>query len=985
MNPRSLVLTLAVSVFPTLLAAQAQGPISHQITLPQGMSWCSDGMINGLFNEINGIRSQRGLPVLTISTLGMKQAEMRATQFATYMATANPTVPGFNPHEGWDTTAASLGYNAVSENLAFVTSDPAYIVRVVWQDPLHLSAMLAADANVAGVSCVYNNGSPYWTYEPGSCSGASCAATPAPSPAPAPAPTPAPTPSPSPAPGSNPTLDSEEWSFLTLINNYRAQNGLQPLQVSLALQNASRWMSSDMAAKNYLSHTDSLGRSSGARIAAFAYSYSPWGENIAAGLDTAQEAFNGWLNACDPDASGNCTYAHRRNMLSAGFAAIGIARAYGPGSAYGWYWTTDFGGVVEQAILPPGGSPGPSLPIPAVASFTATPSGINAGQTTTLAWSVSGAATVTIDNGIGSVIGSGSRSVAPTRTTTYTLTATNASGAATANVTVNVASAPAPGDRTPPNAPMLTSAAASSARQIAIAWTGSTDDTAVAGYQILRNGSVLTSVGAAALSYSDTSASPSTTYTYAVKSFDAAGNYSATSNTLSATTPTLPSQATCGAPAMNAFTGCYYNNTALSGAPVLSRTDPQVNFDWVYRPDPALPARAFSVRWQGDFTFSSGVYTFTATTSDGMRLYIDGAPVLDRWFDQPPSFHTTQQTISQGVHRITVEYYVNTGRPTAHLTWRTNSVVTQPPSILAFAANPSAITSGQATTLSWTVNGASNLSIDNGVGDVTGALVKSVQPAATTTYTLTASNAGGSTTARVTVAVVSAADTQSPAVPVLTSVVAKAATQVDLAWSAVTDNVGVAGYQILRNGSNMATVSGATLSYSDTSAAPNTTYSYAVKAYDAAGNSSGNSNSISVTTPVASSGGSTCGVPGVGTFTACYFSGVGMTGSPALTTTVPAINFDWGSGSPAPSVPAANFSARWQGYFDFDFAVYTFVATASDGIRVYLGERLLIDQWRDRPAGKDQASTWVPRGSHLVTVEYYTRTGSAAAHLTWQK
>ena len=137
------------------------------------------------------------------------------------------------------------------------------------------------------------------------------------------------------------SLDSEESAFLTLINNYRAQNGAGPLQVSAALENSSTWMSSDMATKNYVSHTDSLGRDAGPRLVTFNYPYGPWGENIAAGYSTAQSVLNGWETACDPDASGKCTYAHRANMLNPSFKVIGIGRAYGASSTYGWYWTTD--------------------------------------------------------------------------------------------------------------------------------------------------------------------------------------------------------------------------------------------------------------------------------------------------------------------------------------------------------------------------------------------------------------------------------------------------------------------------------------------------------------------------------------------------------------------------------------------------------------------------------------------------------------------
>ena len=107
------------------------------------------------------------------------------------------------------------------------------------------------------------------------------------------------------------TLDAEQSSFLTLINQYRAQNGLGALQVSLALQQSSQWMSADMAAKNYFSHTDSLGRNPFTRMAAFGYSYTPAGENIAAGYSDAQNTLTQWKTACDPDATGACTYAVR--------------------------------------------------------------------------------------------------------------------------------------------------------------------------------------------------------------------------------------------------------------------------------------------------------------------------------------------------------------------------------------------------------------------------------------------------------------------------------------------------------------------------------------------------------------------------------------------------------------------------------------------------------------------------------------------------
>lgn len=80
-----------------------------------------------------------------------------------------------------------------------------------------------------------------------------------------------------------------------------------------------------------------------------------------------------------------------------------------------------------------------------------------------------------------------------------------------------------------------------------------------------------------------------------------------------------------------------------------------------------------------------------------------------------------------------------------------------PPAILTFVATPSSITSGQCSTLSWTVSNATILSINNGIGTVIGAN-KSVCPTTTTIYTLTATGAGGTKTA-------TAGVTVTPAIP----------------------------------------------------------------------------------------------------------------------------------------------------------------------------------------------------------------------------
>lgn len=97
----------------------------------------------------------------------------------------------------------------------------------------------------------------------------------------------------------------------------------------------------------------------------------------------------------------------------------------------------------------------------------------------------------------------------------------------------------------------------------------------------------------------------------------------------------------------------------------------------------------------------------------------------------------------------------------------------------------------------------------------------------------------------------SAPDSQAPTAPTNLAASGTTSSSTSLNWTASTDNIGVTGYNINVNGSNVAT--SATNSFSLTGLNPSTTYSIYVTAYDAAGNVSGPSNTISVTTAAGSS------------------------------------------------------------------------------------------------------------------------------------
>src|ERR1019366_9358690 len=86
---------------------------------------------------------------------------------------------------------------------------------------------------------------------------------------------------------------------------------------------------------------------------------------------------------------------------------------------------------------------------PTVAQFTAEPTSIQRGQTSTLRWEVTGSVTsVSIDQGLGTVQSTGSNRVNPSDSTTYTLTATGPGGSITGSATVNVSAPPPPPEPT---------------------------------------------------------------------------------------------------------------------------------------------------------------------------------------------------------------------------------------------------------------------------------------------------------------------------------------------------------------------------------------------------------------------------------------------------------------------------------------------------------------------------------------------------------
>ena len=106
---------------------------------------------------------------------------------------------------------------------------------------------------------------------------------------------------------------------------------------------------------------------------------------------------------------------------------------------------------------------------------------------------------------------------------------------------------------------------------------------------------------------------------------------------------------------------------------VFGRVDPLVNFDWASSsPGTLLSADNFSVRWTGKVQAPvTGNFTFTTMADDGVRLWVNGALVVDNWVDQGVTARSSAPValVAGALYDIRMEYYEHAGLATARLLW----------------------------------------------------------------------------------------------------------------------------------------------------------------------------------------------------------------------------------------------------------------------------------------------------------------------------
>ncbi|MCB9435479.1 MAG: SH3 domain-containing protein [Anaerolineales bacterium] len=118
---------------------------------------------------------------------------------------------------------------------------------------------------------------------------------------------------------------------------------------------------------------------------------------------------------------------------------------------------------------------------------------------------------------------------------------------------------------------------------------------------------------------------------------------------------------------------------------------------------------------------------------------------------------------------------------------------------------------------------------------------------------------------------------------------------------------------------------------------------------------------------------------------ASFYANTSLAGEPALIRNDRTLNFNWSLDAPSVDLPVDGFSARWKASFEFEAGQWLFSAGADDGIRLWVDDDLLIDQWESSGTFVvHTAQTALDEGEHTIKVEYYDAEGLAGISVDWK-
>ncbi len=446
----------------------------------------------------------------------------------------------------------------------------------------------------------------------------------------------------------------------------------------------------------------------------------------------------------------------------------------------------------------------------------------------------------------------------------------------------------------PPTQPGGLTAGVITASSVALTWAASSSNAGVVGYNILRNG--LKVATSNTTSYTDTGLTPNTSYSYTVSAYDSVGDVSTMSTAIAVTTLALPTQPTNLAPstimatsvslhwtASSATQGVTGYNILRNGAKVATSatttyTDtgltPSTSYTYTLtaydsvgdtsvasaaltvttesQPPPSQPTSLVAVT----ITSTSVVLSWTASTSSagvtGYNIFRNGKKVGV----STTTAYTDTGLTGSASYSYSVSAYDALGNTSIASAAISVTTLIQPPPTQPTSLTAVTITA-TTVSLSWTASTSSagvagyNIfrnGVKVGTSTTTTYTDTGLTVSITYSYTISAYDSAGNTSSLSSALSVTTVAQQPPAPPTDFSAVENPTyCNVILSWNASAPGpLGIANYQILRNGSVLATTPN--LTYNDTTPATSTTYNYAVEAEDTSGNLSTTTSAVSIST-----------------------------------------------------------------------------------------------------------------------------------------
>ncbi len=460
---------------------------------------------------------------------------------------------------------------------------------------------------------------------------------------------------------------------------------------------------------------------------------------------------------------------------------------------------------------------------------------------------------------LGSVTAAGGTvtGLSPATTYTYTVSACDAAGNCSGVSNSATVRTPNTLDSQPPTVPTGVTATATGSTTVNVQWQASTDDTGVTSYRVYRGAALVATTGNV-LSYQDSGLNPSSTYTYRVAACDAAANCSAQSNAANATTSAVFTSAT---------------PVVFSGSSSFQTSGSLVNILITKIVNNSTTITSGSLRlelWALDKPYSFGGGSTGYRTASIRTNQISGGS--DQLLPNG-SFNNLNLNLSytppglpsdNNFALLLLEYNptsCNTSDNFCTIDYLNYHEISPPTVPQSLSASP---TSSSTINLSWLAStdnvGVVAYKVYRGgvvvanLGNVTGHTDTGLAANTGYSYTVSACDAAGNCSAQsdpasATTPAQGAAST--PTIPTGLRATVVSATQINLAWTAATDAVGVTAYNVYSSGVLVDTLGSVTSSTRRN--IPGTTYTYTVSACNAAGNCSAQSAPAIATTPSGSS------------------------------------------------------------------------------------------------------------------------------------